>query len=305
MTEITASAVKDLRERTGAGMMDAKKALVECNGNMEEAVDYLRKKGLAKAAKKSGRTAAEGLVALAVAADGKSAAVVEVNSETDFVSRNEQFQQFCAKVGGLALNVDTIDALNAAPYGNGKSVAEQLTENIATIGENMTLRRMNKLAVANGCVAGYVHNAAAPGMGKIGVLVALEGTGDSAKLQELAKKIAMHVAAANPEFLSVASVAPEALEREKNVLRDQAAQSGKPADVVEKMIEGRIRKYYEEVVLMEQIFIMDGETKIAKLVEKDAPGCKLAAYTRFQLGEGIEREEVDFAAEVAKVAAGA
>lgn len=305
MTEITASSVKDLRERTGAGMMDAKKALVECNGNMEEAVDYLRKKGLAKAAKKSGRTAAEGLVAMAVAADGKSAAVVEVNSETDFVSRNEQFQQFCAKVGALALGADTVDALNAAPYGNGKSVAEQLTENIATIGENMTLRRMNKLSVANGCVAGYVHNAAAPGMGKIGVLVALEGAGDTAKLQELAKKIAMHVAAANPEFLSVASVAPEALEREKNVLREQAAQSGKPADVVEKMIEGRIRKYYEEVVLMEQIFIMDGETKIAKLVEQDAPGCKLAAYTRFQLGEGIEREEVDFAAEVAKVAAGA
>lgn len=304
MTEITASNVKDLRDRTGAGMMDAKKALVECNGNMEEAVDYLRKKGLAKAAKKSGRTAAEGLVAMAVAADGKSAAVVEVNSETDFVSRNEQFQQFCAKVGTLALGAANLDALAGAAYGNGKTVSEQLTENIATIGENMSLRRMHKLSVANGCVAGYVHNAAAPGMGKIGVLVALEGAGDTAKLQEIAKKIAMHVAAANPEFLTVASVAPEALEREKNVLRDQAAQSGKPADVVEKMIEGRIRKYYEEVVLMEQIFIMDGETKISKLVEAEAPGCKLAAYTRFQLGEGIEREEVDFAAEVAKVAAG-
>ena len=304
MTEVTASAVKDLRERTGAGMMDAKKALVECNGNMEEAIDYLRKKGLAKAAKKSGRTAAEGLVAMAVSADSKTGAVVEINAETDFVSRNAQFQEYCATVARAALSVSNLDDLGAASYGEGKTVAEKLTENIATIGENMTLRRMCTMSVSPGVVSGYIHNATAPGMGKIGVLVALEGNGESAKLQELGKKIAMHIAAANPEFLSVASVSAEALEREKNVLREQAAASGKPADVVEKMIEGRIRKYYEEVVLLEQIFIMDGETKISKLIEKEAPGCVLAGYVRFQLGEGIEKEETDFAAEVAKMASG-
>jgi elongation factor Ts len=278
---------------------------VECNGDMEAAVDYLRKKGLAKAAKKAGRTAAEGLVTFAVSDDGKTGAVAEINAETDFVSRNDQFQAFCGTVGKLALTVDTVDALAAAPYGNGKTVTEQLTENIATIGEHMTLRRMAKLTVANGAVAGYMHNAVAPGMGKIAVLVAIEGAGDTAKLQDLAKKIAMHVAAANPECLSIADVKPESLEREKSVLRDQAAQSGKPADVIEKMMDGRIRKYYEEIVLNEQVFIMDGETKISKLVERDAPGCKLAAFVRFQLGDGIVVEETDFAAEVAKVASGA
>jgi elongation factor Ts len=304
MTEITAASVKELRDRTGAGMMDAKKALVECQGNMEEAIDYLRKKGLAKAAKKSGRTAAEGLVSLALSADGKAGAVVEVNAETDFVARNDQFQDFCIDVAAIALKVADIETLAATKLDDGKTVQEQLTENIATIGENMSLRRMNKLTVGQGAVAGYVHNAAAPNMGKIGVLVAIEGAGDTAKLQELGKKIAMHIAAANPEFLAIANVSAESLEREKNVLRDQAKASGKPADVVEKMIEGRIRKFYEEVVLLEQIFIMDGETKISKLIEAEAPGCKLAAYTRFQLGEGIAVEEVDFAAEVAKVAAG-
>lgn len=305
MTEITASSVKDLRDRTGAGMMDAKKALVECNGNMEEAVDYLRKKGLAKAAKKSGRTAAEGLVALAIANDQKTAAVVEVNAETDFVARNDQFQAFCAVTAKAALNVADVTALGAATYGNGKTIAEQLTENIATIGENMTLRRMAKLTVGQGVIATYMHNAAAPNMGKIGVLVALEGTADATKLADLGKKIAMHIAAANPEFQTIADVTPAAIEREKNVLRDQALQSGKPADVVEKMIDGRIRKYYEEVVLMEQVFVMDGETKIAKLIEREAPGTKLAAFVRYQLGDGIVVEETDFAAEVAKVAAGA
>jgi elongation factor Ts len=305
MTEITASAVKDLRDRTGAGMMDAKKALVECNGDMEQAVDYLRKKGLAKAAKKAGRTAAEGLVTVAVSNDNKTGSVAEVNAETDFVSRNDQFQAFCNVVGQAALTVDTVDALAACPFGNGKTVAEQLTENVATIGEHMALRRMAKLSVGNGVVCGYMHNAVAPGMGKIAVLVALEGAGDTAKLQELGKKIAMHVAAANPECLNVADVKAESIEREKSVLRDQALQSGKPADVVEKMIEGRIRKYYEEIVLNEQVFVMDGETKIAKLVERDAPGCKIAAFVRFQLGDGIVVEETDFAAEVAKVAAGA
>ncbi len=303
MTEITASAVKELRDRTGAGMMDAKKALVECNGDIESAIDMLRKKGLAKAAKKAGRTAAEGLVSMAVSVDGKIGALVEVNAETDFVSRNEQFQAYCAQVSQLALQADTIDTLSAMPYGDGKSVAERLTENIATIGENMALRRMIKFAVTNGYVSGYIHNAAAPGMGKIGVLVALEGAADTAALQELGKKIAMHIAAANPEFLSVDAVSADALEREKSVLREQASASGKPADVVEKMIEGRIRKYYEEVVLLEQIFVIDGETKISKLIEQTAPGVKLASYARFQLGDGIEREENDFAAEVAKVVA--
>lgn len=301
MTEITASAVKDLRERTGAGMMDAKKALVECNGDIEAAIDLLRKKGLAKAAKKSGRTAAEGLVALCVAADNKSGVVVEINAETDFVARNDQFQEFCGTVAKLATGADTIEALAGLPYGNGKTVQEKLTENIATIGENMSLRRLAKLSTQNGVVAGYMHGATAPNMGKIGVLVCLEGQGDTAKLQELAKKIAMHVAAANPEYLSIADVPSEALDREKSVLREQAAQSGKPADVIEKMMEGRIRKFYEEVVLLEQIFIMDGETKISKLVEKEAPGCVLKSYLRYQLGAGIEKEESDFAAEVAKM----
>lgn len=301
MAEITASAVKDLRERTGAGMMDAKKALVETNGDMEAAVDLLRTKGLAKAAKKASRTAAEGLVSLSIAQDGKSGVLVEVNAETDFVARNEQFQEFCGKVGTLGHGVGTIEELSAVQYGNGKTVTEVLTENIATIGENMSMRRIGKLSVAQGAVAGYMHNATATNMGKIGVLVAIEGAGDTAKLQELGKKIAMHVAAANPQYFAIADVGAEALEREKSVLREQAAQSGKPADVIEKMMEGRIRKFYEEVVLLEQIFIMDGETKIAKLVEKEAPGCKLSGYLRFQVGEGIEKEESDFAAEVAKM----
>jgi elongation factor Ts len=305
MTEITASTVKDLRDRTGAGMMDAKKALIECNGDIETAVDYLRKKGLAKAAKKSGRTAAEGLVAIAQSSDYKTAAVVEINAETDFVGRNDQFQAFCAVAAKNALTIDNIDALGTTAYGNGKTVSEQLTENIATIGENMAMRRMYKMSVGTGVVAAYMHNAVVPGMGKIGVLVALEGAGDSAKLQELGKKIAMHVAAANPECLNIADVSPELLDREKSVLREQALASGKPADVIEKMMDGRIRKYYEEIVLNEQIFVMDGETKIAKLVERDAPGVKLAGFVRFQLGDGVVVEETDFAAEVAKVAAGA
>lgn len=301
MTEITASAVKDLRDRTGAGMMDAKKALVECNGDIEAAIDLLRKKGLAKAAKKSGRTAAEGLVAMATSGDNKCAAVVEINAETDFVARNDTFQAFCAKVGTLALNVDNIEALAAAAYGDGKTVQEKLTENISTIGENMALRRCTRLSVSSGAVAGYIHNQVVPGLGKIGVLVALEGA-DTAKCLELGKKVAMHIAAANPEFQNIASVSADKLEREKSVLREQAASSGKPADVVEKMIEGRIRKYYEEVVLTEQIFVMDGETKISKLIEQ--AGATLKGFVRFQLGDGIEKEETDFAAEVAKVAAG-
>lgn len=307
MAEITASMVKDLREKTGAGMMDAKKALIEVAGDMEAAVDWLRKKGLATAAKKSGRTAAEGLVAVAIS--GNKAAVLEVNAETDFVARNDQFQGFATKAAELALEAKgDIAALANAAYEAGKSVQEKLTSLIATIGENMSLRRTQALEVKNGVVVGYVHNAINPGLGKIGVLVALESAGDKAKLEALGKQIAMHVAAANPQFLTSADVTPEAIEREKNVIRDTAKASGKPADIIEKMLEGRMRKFYEEICLLDQVFVMDGETKISKVLEnagKDvgAP-VALAGYVRFQLGEGIEKAETDFAAEVASVVNG-
>ncbi len=307
MAEITASLVKDLREKTGAGMMDAKNALVECKGNIEEAVDWLRKKGLAKAAKKSGRTAAEGLIS--VAAAGTAGAVVEVNSETDFVARNEQFQVFARKCADLALAGAGSEAeLARAPYEGAKSVQETLTEMIATIGENMTLRRAARLSVGKGIVASYVHNAIGPNLGKIGVLVALESEAETGKLAELGKKIAMHIAAARPDYLDVSGVDPQALEREKNILRDQVKESGKPAEIVEKMIEGRIRKFYEEVCLLEQVYVIDGETKISKVVEAEAKALgkpvKLSGFVRFQLGEGIEKEACDFAAEVAAVVNG-
>lgn len=304
MAEVTASLVKDLREKTGVGMMDAKNALVECAGDIEKAVDLLRTKGLAKAAKKSGRTAAEGLVS--IAASGTSGAVVEVNSETDFVARNDQFQGFARKCAQIALGgADSDSALAGAPYADGKSVQETLTGMIATIGENMTLRRVARLSVGKGVVASYVHNAIGPNLGKIGVLVALESDGDSAKLAELGRKLAMHIAAARPDYLDVASVDPQALEREKNILRDQVKDSGKPPEIIEKMIEGRVRKFYEDVCLLEQIFVMDAETKISKVVENEArtigSPVKLAGFVRFQLGEGIEKEATDFAAEVAAV----
>lgn len=307
MAEITASLVKELREKSGAGMMDAKNALVENGGDMEKAMDWLRTKGLAKAAKKAGRTAAEGLVA--VAKSGTSAAVVEVNSETDFVARNDQFQGFAKKTAEVALTAgNDVAALAAAPYADGKSVQETLTGLIATIGENMSLRRTAVLSVGSGVVATYIHNAISEGVGKIGVLVALESTGDAAKLEALGKQIAMHVAATNPAFLDSASVDPAVLEREKNVIRETAKEQGKPADIIEKMLEGRVRKYYEEVCLLEQVFIMDGETKVSKVVENAAKDIgapvTLTGYARFQLGEGIEKEEVDFAAEVAAVVNG-
>lgn len=304
MTQISASMVKELREKTGAGMMDAKKALVEANGDIDGAVDWLRKKGLAKAAKKSGRTAAEGLVAVAV--EGTKGAVIEINSETDFVSRNEEFQSFVRSVSNVALKTDSVDALKSAEFAGGKSVEESLTDLVAKIGENMTLRRMESLSVENGAVASYVHNALAPNLGKIGVLVALESTGDQDKLQALGKQIAMHVAAANPEFLDQTSVDTSALEREKTVLAEQARASGKPEEIIEKMVQGRLSKYYEEVCLLDQKFVIDGETKISKLLENEAGNVggeiKLTGYVRFALGEGIEKEEDDFAAEVAKVA---
>ncbi len=307
MAEITASMVKDLREKTGAGMMDAKKALIEVAGDMEAAVDWLRKKGLATAAKKSGRTAAEGLVAVAIS--GNKAAVLEVNAETDFVARNDQFQAFATKAAELALEAKgDIAALANVAFEAGKNVQEKLTNLIATIGENMSLRRTQVLEVKEGVVVGYVHNAINPGLGKIGVLVALESAGDKAKLEALGKQIAMHVAAANPQFLTSADVTPEAIEREKNVIRDTAKASGKPADIIEKMLEGRMRKFYEEICLLDQVFVMDSETKISKVLENAAKDVgapvTLVGYVRFQLGEGIEKAETDFAAEVASVVNG-
>ena len=306
MAEITASMVKELRDSTGAGMMDAKNALVENNGDMEASIDWLRQKGLSKAAKKSGRTAAEGLVA--VAKSGSAAAILEINAETDFVARNDQFQDFVKKVAELSLTNDNIEALAAAPYGNGKTVQETLTSLIATIGENMSMRRMAKLSVPQGVVATYVHNSIADGLGKIGVLVALESDADTAVLETLGKQIAMHVAATNPAFLDTNSVDPAVLEREKNVIRATAKESGKADDIIEKMLEGRVRKFYEEVVLLEQVYIMDGESKVSKIIadaaKEQGKPIKLAGYLRFQLGEGIEKEEVDFAAEVAKVSNG-
>lgn len=307
MADITAAMVKELREKSGAGMMDAKKALVENNGDMDAAVDWLRKKGLATAAKKSARTAAEGLVGLATA--GKTGAVVEINAETDFVARNDQFQDFVKKAAEIALNkANSTEELAAADFGNGKNLQDSLTTLIATIGENMSLRRMSKLSVDNGVVAGYVHNVLTPGLGKIGVLVALESTGKTEVLETYGKQIAMHIAAAFPQFLNRESVDTTAIERERTVLRDQAKQQGKPDDVIEKMIEGRMRKFYEEIVLLDQIFVVDGETRISALLEKagkeaGAP-VTIKGYARFQLGEGIEKEETDFAAEVAAAANG-
>ncbi|MBF0354253.1 MAG: elongation factor Ts [Alphaproteobacteria bacterium] len=303
MAEITAALVKDLREKTGAGMMDCKKALGETNGDLEAAVDWLRKKGLAAAAKKSGRVAAEGLVA--VATEGTKGALAEVNAETDFVARNDQFQAYAKKVAEIALGCGgDIEKLKAAAWPEGGTVAEKVTNLIATIGENMNLRRTACLSVSDGVVASYMHSAAAPGLGKIGVLVALESTGDKAKLAETGKQIAMHVAAANPQFLTVDSVDSSALEREKDVLREQARASGKPDNIIEKMMEGRVRKFYEDVVLLEQLYVIDGESRVKQIVEKAAKDVsapvKLTGFVRFALGEGIEREEKDFAAEVAE-----
>jgi elongation factor Ts len=303
MTQITASMVKELREKSGAGMMDAKKALEENNGDMEAAVDYLRKKGVAKADKKSSRTAAEGLVS--IISNGTSGAVVEVNAETDFVARNEQFQEFVRNITEKAVDAGDKGALMNADY-EGKSVSETLTNLVATIGEHMSVRRMEKLSVNDGVVAGYVHNAVAPNLGKIGVLVALESTGDKAKLEALGKQIAMHVAAAFPQCLNAESADQDALERERNIIRETALAEGKPAEIVEKMLDGRMKKYLKDICLMDQIFVMDGETTIADLV-KNAAGdvgapVELKAYSRIQLGEGVEKEEEDFAAEVAKVA---
>jgi elongation factor Ts len=303
MAEITAALVKELREKTGAGMMDCKRALAETQGDLEGAVDWLRKKGLAAAAKKAGRVAAEGLVG--VATRGKIGAVAEVNAETDFVARNEAFQGFVRNVAELALAAgEDVEKLKAAAYpGTGRSVGDELTHMIATIGENMALRRVRRLEVKSGVVLSYVHNALAPGLGKIGVLIALESAGDAEKLAALGKQLAMHVAAARPEYLDIASVDKAALERERDVLREQSRASGKPEAIVEKMVEGRLRKFYEEVVLLEQIYVIDGESRVARVIETAAKDIgspvRLAGFVRFALGEGIAKEQADFAAEVA------
>jgi len=300
MAAITAALVKDLREKTGAGMMDCKKALTETDGDIEVAIDWLRKKGLAAAAKKSGRVAAEGLVGVA-SAPGK-AAVVEVNAETDFVARNETFQAFVETVAKIALEVgDNLDAINAAAFpGSGRTVAEELTHMIATNGENMNLRRAKVLTVPQGVVATYMHGALKPGLGKIGVLAAVAGPGEIAALETLGRQVGMHVAAARPEALDIDAVDSSSLEREKAVLTEQARASGKPENIIEKMVEGRIRKYYEEVVLLEQVWVHDGETRVRAVAKKS--GVALTGFARFQLGEGIEKPKDDFAAEVAATA---
>lgn len=303
MTNITAAMVKELRETTSAGMLDCKKALEQTQGDMEQAVDWLRKKGLASAAKKSGRVAAEGLVAVAV--EGKKGAVVEVNSETDFVAKNDVFQEYVADAAIVALMNDgqVCDMTTFACPKVHKSFGERLTDMIAKIGENMNLRRAQVLEVKDGVVSSYVHNAAAPNLGKIGVLVALESTGDKAKLAALGKQIAMHIAAANPLFLNVSDVDEASLTREKAIISEKAIASGKPANIVEKMVEGGVKKYYDEVVLMEQNFIMDTDKKvkdvIADMSKELGTEVKLTEFAAFRLGEGLQKKEEDFAAEVA------
>jgi elongation factor Ts len=303
MAEITAALVKELRETSGAGMMDCKKALTETGGDVEAAVDWLRKKGLAAAAKKAGRTAAEGLVGVKSA--GTSGAVVEVNSETDFVARNDHFRKFVSDVAELALKAGgDIEALKALPFPGGEgTVADELTKMIAKIGENMSLRRTAAFSVSDGVVASYVHNQEVPGLGKIGVLVALESTGDKGVLEAFGRQLAMHIAATNPQSLDTDSLDQALIERERQVLMEQARASGKPEEIIEKMVQGRLRKFYEEVVLLEQVFVIDGESRVSKAVEAagreaGAP-VKVTGFVRMQLGEGIEREESDFAAEVA------
>ena len=303
MTNITAAMVKELRETTSAGMLDCKKALTETDGDMEKAVDWLRKKGLASAAKKASRIAAEGLVAVAV--EGNKGAVVEVNSETDFVAKNEIFQEYVQDAALVAL-MSSGEVCNMKTFQCPKvhkSFEERLTDMIAKIGENMNLRRAKMIEVSDGVIAAYVHNAVKPGLGKIGVLVALESKGDKEKLAELGKHIAMHIAASNPLFQDIASVDPAAVEHEKSIFAEQAKASGKPENIIEKMVEGRVRKYYEEVVLEEQAYIMDPDKKVKQVIADAAKelgtDIKLKEYVCFRLGEGLQKKEEDFAAEVA------
>jgi elongation factor Ts len=301
MAEITAALVKQLREKTGAGMMDAKKALVENDGDEAAAIEWLRAKGLSKAAKKSGRAAAEGLVAVKLSDDGKSGTIVELNAETDFVSRNENFQKALDGISSVALTTDgSVAAVAAAPAPDGEGTVDDMIKRmIATIGENMTLRRSAKVSTL-GRVSSYIHNAAAPGMGKVGVLVALEGSGD---LEDAGRKVAMHIAATSPAAATTAELDPALIESEKRVLTEQARESGKPDAVIEKMIVGRMQKFYKEVVLNEQPFIMDPDKTVGEFLK--AQGAELKSFVHFKLGEGVEKEETDFAAEVASMTKGA
>jgi elongation factor Ts len=302
----TATDVKNLRERTGAGMMDCKKALDETGGDIEAAVDQLRAKGLAAAAKKSSRTAAEGLVGVAVA--GTKGVAVEVNSETDFVAKNDQFQDFVRKTTEVALGEtsDDVETLKAAAYPGGGTIADTLTNNVATIGENQQIRRIKRVSVGQGLVVPYMHNAAAPNLGKIGVLVALESEAGTDVLEPLGKQIAMHIAAAFPQALNAEGLDPEVIERERKIAAEKAAESGKPAEVQAKMVDGAIAKYAKDNALLSQLFVIDNKTPIAQVVEQagKAAGTKIVLkdYVRFQLGEGIEKKETDFAAEVAAAA---
>jgi elongation factor Ts len=303
MAEVTAALVKELREKTGAGMMDCKRALGETGGDIEGAVDWLRMKGLAAAASKAGRVAAEGLIG--VATSGAIGAVVEVNSETDFVARNNEFQSFVRAVSGLALDGDSeIASLKEAPYpGTGRTVEAELTYLISTVGENLVLRRLRRLSAGQGGVFSYVHNTLGPGVGKIGVIVALTSTIVSDELAVLGKQLAMHIAATSPLYLDIASVPRSALDRERDVLRAQALATGRSEEIIEKMVDGRLRKFYEEVVLLEQIFVVDQKTKISRVVEEagETAGApiRVSGFARFALGEGIDRHRPDFAAEVA------
>ncbi len=302
MAQITAALVKELRDKTSAGMMDCKKALTEADGNIEAAIDWLRKKGIAKATKKSGRVASEGLVAFST--KGTTGALVEVNSETDFVARNDEFQSAVREIASLAVAAKgDVVALAASQTQAGNTVSEYLTALIAKIGENLSLRRTQSVSVNNGVVAAYMHGATAEGLGSIGVLIGLESTGDTDALQALGKKIAMHVAATSPLSLSVEDLDPATVERERTVLSDQARASGKPENIIEKMVEGRIRKFYEESVLLNQIFVMDGERTVGKVIEDEAKSLGaeiiMTGFVRMELGEGIEKKEEGFAAEVA------
>ena len=308
MANITASQVKELRESTGAGMMDCKTALNETGGDMEAAVDWLRKKGLSKAAKKADRAATDGLIGLAFDAKdgGMTGAMVEVNSETDFVARNEEFQAGVRAIAAAATDANDVDALKGATLDSGEDVETRLTNMIAKIGENMTLRRMARIDVAPGVVTGYVHNAAAENLGKIGVLVGLKSEGDADKLNELGRKIAMHVAAAAPLAKDVDSLDPEVIERERTLLADQARDSGKPESIIDKMVEGRMRKFYEESVLLNQPFVMDPDVTVSQLIENTGKelgaSVELVDFIRLGLGEGVEKNEDDFAGEVAAMA---
>ncbi len=303
MAAFTAADVKALREKTGAGMMDAKKALEASGGDIEAAVDALRAKGLATAQKKSSRTAAEGLVGVAV--EGTRGVAVEINSETDFVAKNDKFQDFVRKTTQVALGTDgdNVETLKAASYPDGGSVSEKLTDNVATIGENQQIRRLKTVKVTNGVIVPYMHNAVAPDLGKIGVLVALESEGDKAKLEDLGKKLGMHIAAAFPQALTAEGLDADVIERERAIAKEKAAESGKPENVQDRMVEGAVAKYAKENALLSQVYVIDNKTPISQVVEQAGKdiGAKveLVDYVRFQLGEGIEKEETDFAAEVA------